>query len=227
MWSTNGGSGRSSGENGRKLLQMMEPMSGGSDGTSSSCSNYYTDFTCEASADDCAWDPMSYYCFPNPDNAAAAATECYQGCWSYMQGNQQCDDVCNHYLCDYDGGDCKAGATGHLYTGITDGLRKGLCADKCYAVLRNNSQCDKACANEACGFDDDDCCRPSYTNNLKTAGFGGFTLKNYKGVKGSNGWTDKVPTILPDLSSKALDRSILGANPNPNPNCTLQVYPRS
>jgi len=137
-----------------------------------------------------------------------------------MQGDNNCDAACNQYLCDYDGGDCKTGANGDVFSGITDNLRTGLCADKCYTVLRNNNQCDVACANEACGWDDGDCCHPPYTTNLKDSGYGSFMLENFKDATGPNAWpqpkagkTEKQPpTILPDLTSKALDRSILGVN---------------
>lgn len=161
---------------------------------------------------------MMYYCVSDPD-ATSGTTECYHGCWNYMQGDNHCDAACNQFVCDYDGGDCKTGASGEVWSGITNNLRTGLCADKCYAVLRNNGQCDTACANEACGWDDNDCCHPPYTTNLKDSGYGSFMLENFKNTKGPNAWPKAKetgepvpPTILPDLSSQALDRSILGAN---------------
>jgi hypothetical protein len=100
----------------------------------------------------------------------AAAPPCFAGCSASKLGNGRCEAPCNNYLCDYDGGDCKLGGTGDLWSGITAPLRKSLCSPKCYSVLRNNNQCDSACNTAACDWDDSDCCAKEYTTRLLNGG---------------------------------------------------------
>jgi len=120
---------------------------------------------------------------------------CFNGCDNSDIGDNRCDAACNNFLCDYDGGDCKTGADGDLYSGITADLRtvnaswdikytgkasQGLCASGCYALLTDNGQCDEACNNEACGYDRGECCAKP-TGNASVAVKGKFTLEYYRG----------------------------------------------
>ncbi|VDN40147.1 unnamed protein product, partial [Gongylonema pulchrum] len=69
--------------------------------------------------------------------------------------NNVCDQACNYYACDYDGGDCSAG---------TKPFEKCESPSYCAHVFRDgkcdpakNNVCDQACNYYACDYDGGDC----------------------------------------------------------------------
>jgi len=149
------------------------------------CAMFSNEQDCAAAGGKCLFNKFSYIC---------QEVICFNGCASSMIGDAACNAECNNFLCDYDGGDCKTGGTGDLFSGITADLRivnaswdikytgtdQGVCAAGCYAVLTENGQCDPACNVEACGYDRGECCAKP-TGNESAAAKGKFTLEYYRG----------------------------------------------
>ncbi|GMT06054.1 hypothetical protein PENTCL1PPCAC_28228, partial [Pristionchus entomophagus] len=71
------------------------------------------------------------------------------GC-SELAGNGVCNQECNHFACEYDGGDCSEG---------TKPFER--CQHKLFCAHRfHDGQCDERCNNEDCLFDGFDCAGP-------------------------------------------------------------------
>ncbi|VDM49242.1 unnamed protein product [Toxocara canis] len=83
-------------------------------------------------------------------------------------GNGVCDSECNHYECEFDGGDCSA---------LTKPFSSCATPSFCARVF-HDSKCDPACASEECLFDGFDCaariercpfeelCKAHYANGI-------------------------------------------------------------
>lgn len=97
---------------------------------------------------------------------------CLQNQCKAKKGNAKCDEDCNTYACDFDGGDCSLGINPWANCSAPG---------KCWKVFMNGI-CDEECNNPQCLFDGRDCekslqpCNPIYD---------GYCQKHY-----ANGYCD-------------------------------------
>jgi len=94
--------------------------------------------------DDSSYDDSSY-------DDTTTSSDCASGCPDYYINDGACDNACNNYACDYDGGDCDYDYDSY------DSDTAGCDYDSCPESFIGDGMCDSVCNNLACNYDGGDC----------------------------------------------------------------------